>query len=99
MKLLPSKKFKKSYKKFTKNDYKLKSKIDETLDMLSQNPFNKILRTHKLSGKLESFLSCSCGFDCRIIYQINKNKQDEFEILLLDIGTHKEVYWFNTSEV
>jgi addiction module RelE/StbE family toxin len=92
MKLVASNKFKKSYKKFTKNNLKLKQKIDETLKLLSLNFYDNKLQTHKLSGKLESFLSCSCGFDCRIIFIIVKNSESEEEILLLDIGTHKEVY-------
>lgn len=92
MKLVASKKFKKSYKKFTKNNIQMKQKVDETLKLLSTNHFDNKLQTHKLSGKLESFLSCSCGFDCRIIFIIVENSSGKNEILLLDIGTHKEVY-------
>ncbi len=92
MKLVASKKFKKSYKKFTKNNELLKNKIDETLKLLSINPYNKQLQTHKLSGKLETYLSCNCGYDCRIIFIIMKNIAEVEEILLLDIGSHDEVY-------
>ena len=85
MKLVASNKFKKSYKKFTKKNFQLKQKVDITLKLLSVNPFSNKLQTHKLSGKLENFLSCSCGFDCRIIFIIIKNPESEDEILLLDI--------------
>ncbi|MDB4926899.1 MAG: addiction module toxin, RelE/StbE family [Mucilaginibacter sp.] len=48
------------------------------------------LRTHKLSGKLAAYLACSCGYDCRIIFTIEKDNVEN--ILLLDIGTHDDVY-------
>lgn len=92
MNLILSNKFKKSYYKFTKNNYKLKKNINNTLRLMSEDIYNSKLNTHKLSGKLSTFLSCSCGFDCRIIFKLVKNKSNNEEILLLDIGTHKEVY-------
>jgi len=36
-------------------------------------------------------LACSCGYNCRIIFTVEKQKNEEM-ILLIDIGTHDEVY-------
>ena len=49
--------------------------------------------THKLEGKLADLLACSCGYDCRIVFAIKTDREtDEKIIILLDIGTHDEVY-------
>jgi len=87
-----SSKFEKSFVKFTKRNSKLKSKIKDTINLMSANPYNPVLKTHQLSGKLVSYLSCSCGFDCRIIFTFIENEYCENEILLLDIGKHSDVY-------
>lgn len=51
------------------------------------------LQTHKLSGKLVGLSACSCGYDCRIIFSLQKEPgTEEAFILLIDIGTHDEVY-------
>lgn len=55
--------------------------------------FAPVLATHKLSGKLDSLQSCSCGYDCRIVFSIELDKETNTEVIvLLDIGTHNEVY-------
>lgn len=51
------------------------------------------LGTHKLSGKLDGFQACSCGYDCRIVFSIERDTEMNSEVIvLLDIGTHDEVY-------
>ncbi|NQE34421.1 hypothetical protein E5S67_02147 [Microcoleus sp. IPMA8] len=51
------------------------------------------LGTHKLGGKLEGFQSCSCGCNCRIVFSIEEDTETNCEVIvLLDIGTHDEVY-------
>ena len=61
--------------------------------MLSDDIFNPSLGTHKLKGKLAGLLSCSCGYDCRIVFAIETDEEShETIIVLLDIGTHDEVY-------
>lgn len=48
------------------------------------NPFNPILRTHKLKGKLKEYYSFSVNSEYRVIFKlINKDKT-----LFFDIGTH-----------
>lgn len=53
--------------------------------------FSPNLKAHKLSGKLYGLFACSCGYDCRIVFTIEKHSGHEV-ILLIDIGTHSEVY-------
>jgi addiction module RelE/StbE family toxin len=90
-KIVLSKSFIKAYKKFAGRNPLLKKQIDLTIEQmeLDLNAIN--LRTHKLSGILEGSLACSCGYDCRIIFVINKNVKPE-ELILINLGTHNEVY-------
>lgn len=92
-KLLFSKSFEKSYLKFVKGNRALKSGIQDALIQLENDAFSPLLRTHKLSGNLYGLLACSCGYDCRIVFLIQKTKSSGEEIILLvDIGTHDDVY-------
>lgn len=92
-KLVLSKSFQKSYKKFISKKPDLKVVIEKALFKLEEDAFAPGLRTYKLSGNLFGHLACSCGYDCRIIFSIEKgNKSKEEVILLIDIGTHDEVY-------
>src|SRR5713226_2043260 len=93
-KLVLSRAFEKSYKKFTGKNQLLKSSIAKALLKLQDDAYDPSLRTHKLSGKLAAYLACSCGYDCRIVFVIEKNisNSDIENIILLDIGTHNDVY-------
>ncbi len=91
--LVLSKSFQKSYKKFVGKKPALKSLIQSALIKLEEDAFLTELKTHKLSGNLFGFYACSCGYDCRIIFSFEKDKKSKPEIILLiDIGTHNEVY-------
>ena len=51
------------------------------------------LGTHKLSGNLSGYWACSCGYDCRIIFSLETDLETGEEVVvLLDVGTHDEVY-------
>lgn len=93
-KLVISKQFERAYKKFAGKDHRLRSAITKALEKLTHDVHDPSLRTHKLSGKLAAYLACYCGYDCRIIFTIEKDVEDEQleNILLLDIGTHDDVY-------
>ena len=55
--------------------------------------FAPSLGIHKLSGNLFGLLACSCGYDCRIVFTIEQDAENDREVIvLLDIGTHDEVY-------
>jgi len=80
--------FKRIYKKKIQNNEELKKRFWTAIKLFSKNPFSPQLRTHKLTGKLEGLWSFSITFDYRAIFKF----LDEDEILLIDIGTHDEVY-------
>jgi mRNA-degrading endonuclease YafQ of YafQ-DinJ toxin-antitoxin module len=90
-KIVLSKSFIKAYKKFVARNAILKKQIDLTIVEMESDLNNSSLKTHKLSGILIGSFACSCGNDCRIIFEINKNVKPE-EIILIDLGTHNEVY-------
>ena len=85
--------FHKSLKKYTKD----KNLIIKKLDAFLLNPFVAIapqgkpfdpsLKTHKLSGKLQSYWSFSINYHLRILFEFI----DEETVGLIDMGTH-EVY-------
>ena len=86
-------KFKRAYRKFTRRDKKLRQRIDDTLRQLEKDVFAPSLSVHKLSGTLSGLWACSCGYDCRIIFSIESDPASNEEVIvLLDIGTHDEVY-------
>ena len=60
---------------------------------MQEDVFAPSLMPHRLKGQYEGLRACSCGYDCRIIFSLEKNQQtNEEEIVLLNIGTHDEVY-------
>ncbi len=82
--------FKRTVKKFSKNsDFMID--LHSTLSLLSENPFNPKLKTHKLKGTLEGLYACSVNYSFRIIFRFLK-ELNKTNILLIDLGTHDEVY-------
>ncbi len=60
---------------------------------MSTDVFDPKLKTHPLGGHLAGRYACSCGYDCRIIFEIVKNPAANIEFILLhDVGTHDDVY-------
>jgi mRNA interferase YafQ len=91
--LVLTEKFKRSFRKFVKRDFKLQNRIESALMQMQQDVFAGTLSTHKLTGKLKDLYACSCGYDCRIIFSLEKDPSTEDDvILLLDVGSHDEVY-------
>lgn len=90
-KILTSNKFEKSLKKYLKKNPDKKEELKKIFFDLSLDPFNYSMKPHKLSGKLKSLYSISCGYDCRILFSLEKIDNINF-ITLLDIGTHDNVY-------
>jgi addiction module RelE/StbE family toxin len=80
--------FKKSYQKKIKHHDELKKRFWKAMELFSKNPFAPRLRTHKLTGKLEGLWAFSVAYDSRVVFQFLNEK----EVLLIDIGTHDEVY-------
>ncbi|TVQ23092.1 MAG: type II toxin-antitoxin system mRNA interferase toxin, RelE/StbE family [Leptolyngbya sp. DLM2.Bin15] len=86
-------KFKRSFKRLVKKNPQLQDKILTTLETLSVNPFMPSLKSHKLTGQLEGLWACSVAYDCRIIFAFKQDPEtSEDLIVLIDIGSHDEVY-------
>jgi addiction module RelE/StbE family toxin len=85
--------FVRAMKRTVRKNPALKQGIEDTLQLLQENPFSPQLATHKLKGKLADSWACSVGYDLRIIFDFVKGAdQQEDDVLLLEIGTHDEVY-------
>ncbi|MFH0992706.1 MAG: type II toxin-antitoxin system mRNA interferase toxin, RelE/StbE family [bacterium] len=91
--LVWNKSFVRAFKRTTARDRYLQEKIFSTLELLSANTFHTSLNTHKLKGELDGLWACSVDYYYRIVFELSKDKSSKKEfILLIDIGTHDEVY-------
>jgi len=84
--------FKRAMKQIARTNPGLYERIFETLATLEQDPFLPKLRTHKLRGQLEGLWACSVTYDCRVVFSFEPGTQDQPVILLVDVGTHEDVY-------
>ncbi|WP_017654561.1 type II toxin-antitoxin system YafQ family toxin [Fortiea contorta] len=85
--------FKRAFKRVVRKNPRLKATIFEVLELLVTDPFAPTLKSHKLKGDLDGLWACWVEYDCRIIYTFEQNiDQNEEMIVLIDIGTHDEVY-------
>ena len=92
-KLVLTPKFKKVFRKFVTRKKKLQKRIEDTLEQMNKDVFAAHLGTHKLGGELSGLYACICGYDCRIVFSIERNGENNSEVIvLLDIDTHDEVY-------
>lgn len=91
MKLNLTRKFKKESAKLISGNSQLRNKLSGVLKILSENPFDPNLKTHKLKGEYEGLWSLSLTYDLRIIIQF-REINNERVIDLLTVGTHDEVY-------
>ncbi len=85
--------FRRALKRSLKKRPQLQQRITEVLNLLELDPFTPALKTHKLQGELKGLWACSVEYDCRIVFAF-KAIEDEAEdaIVLIDIGSHDEVY-------
>ncbi|MCK5877417.1 MAG: type II toxin-antitoxin system mRNA interferase toxin, RelE/StbE family [Candidatus Marithrix sp.] len=94
MQLIRNKFYQKKEQKFFKKHPNLLDKYANILKKLGSNPSEQILRLHKLQGKLKDFHAVSLNYEYRIILLINILDD---RIVLVDIGTHDEVYLGKSS--
>lgn len=90
--LIWTKTFLRSLKRVVRKHPYRRQDIENTLRLLVADPFAPQLETHKLKGKLSGSWACSVGRDLRIIFDFVKDEKGDEDILLLEIGTHEEVY-------
>lgn len=85
--------FIRKFKRIVKKNPQFRSQIEQTLQLLSENPFDSRLDTHKLKGDLDGVWSCSIDYYNRILFEFVENPDsEEKEILLLTLGSHDDVY-------
>lgn len=84
--------FRRAFKGQTRNDPKLQEQILDALDQLVIDPFHPRLKTHKLKGRLDGLWACWVAYDCRIIFLFETEPGGEDVIVLVDLGSHDEVY-------
>jgi mRNA-degrading endonuclease YafQ of YafQ-DinJ toxin-antitoxin module len=75
--------------KFTRTHPEQKKQLAKVLRGLEANPFQPTLRLHALKGELEGLHAVSLTHAYRITLTLRVTRK---EIVLLDIGTHDEVY-------
>lgn len=85
--------FRRAFKKRTRNNSLLATHIFEAIDLLAKEPFHPSLKTHKLRGTLEGLWACWVAYDCRVVFLFIPDPHGgEDAIVLVDIGTHDQVY-------
>ena len=92
-KLIWDNSFRRAFKRRTRNNHVLRERIFDVLERLVEEPFHPSLKTHKLKGTLEGLWACWVEYDCRIIFFfVPDTDGNEDAIVLVDIGSHDEVY-------
>ena len=76
-------------RKFLRRHPDLRKRFTQVVDDLKEDPFAPDLAYHHLGGKLKDVQSVSITTDYRIVLTIEVTDK---EIILLDIGSHDEVY-------
>jgi addiction module RelE/StbE family toxin len=81
--------FDRRVRKFLTKHPDLRPRFIETMEQLRADPFLPSLRLHPLTGKLQGMQAVSLTYSYRITLTVQIT---ESEILLIDIGSHDEVY-------
>ena len=76
-------------RKFLRKHPDFRERFARVVDDLKQDPFAPHLAYHHPGGKLKDVEAVSITYDYRIILTIEVREQ---EIVLLDVGSHDEVY-------
>jgi addiction module RelE/StbE family toxin len=88
IKLIWDESFKRIYKKKIKKKPELQALFWKKIELFTEEPFHKSLRTHKLTGKLAGLWAFSIDYDTRLIFEF----VDDNQVVLIDFGSHDEVY-------
>ncbi|QVL49763.1 MAG: type II toxin-antitoxin system YafQ family toxin [Thiocapsa sp.] len=87
--LVTTQHFERRTRKFVRKHPDLRPALRDTLDDLSRDPFQAKLKLHPLSGNLAGVQAVSLTYAYRLTLLLRVTEQ---EVVLLDIGTHDEVY-------
>ncbi|MBD2020250.1 type II toxin-antitoxin system mRNA interferase toxin, RelE/StbE family [Leptolyngbya sp. FACHB-36] len=77
------------FKRIVRQNPQLRPLIEQTLQQLAEDAFHPSLRTHKLTGNLSGIWACSIDYSYRVLFEF---VDEEATILLLNLGSHDEVY-------
>ncbi|MEW6447646.1 MAG: type II toxin-antitoxin system mRNA interferase toxin, RelE/StbE family [Bacillota bacterium] len=85
--------FLRAFKRTVRRQPELRTRVEQTLKQLAEDPFHPALHSHKLKGELAGTWACTVDYNNRILFELVRNPESgEEEILLLTMGTHDEVY-------
>lgn len=87
--LVTTQHFERRARKFLRKHPDLRPTLRDTLDDLSRDPLQPRLDLHPFGGKLKGVQAVSLTYSYRLTLLVKITDQ---EIVLLDIGTHDEVY-------
>ena len=76
-------------RKFLNKHPDLRERFAQVVDDLTQDPFAAHLAYHRLGGRLKDLQAVSITYEYRIVLTLEVTDR---EIILLDIGSHDEVY-------
>jgi len=86
-------KFERAFRRLTRKNPTLQKQIEAVLERMAEDLNDPRLKAHHLSGQLAGLHACSVAYDCRIVFAKQKHPKAGAETLLLvNIGTHDEVY-------
>jgi mRNA interferase YafQ len=85
--------FERAFRRLVAKNPALRPQIETALRRMAAEVGDPRLKTHHLSGQLKGLHACSVGYDCRIVFARQKHPKSGAEVLLLvNLGTHEEVY-------
>jgi mRNA-degrading endonuclease YafQ of YafQ-DinJ toxin-antitoxin module len=85
--------FERSFRHLIGKNPNLRAQIEITIRRMAADIDDPRLKTHHLSGQLAGLHACTVNYDCRIVFNKQKHPKTGAEVLILiDIGTHDEVY-------
>ena len=86
MTLQTTSRFDKAFARLAARDQR---RVETALTLFMDQPFHPVLRNRGLTGKLRGLRAISAGYDLRIVYE---EEGGHARVLLLNTGTHDEVY-------
>ena len=87
--IIHTKSYLKCATKFAKRHPDLLGQYEKSLKLLELNPFHPSLRLHRLNGSLSDLHSVSINISYRITLEF---LIDDGKIVLVNVGSHDEVY-------
>jgi len=76
-------------KSFKRLDKKMQVKVIDVVEVFKNDPYSPRLKNHALKGAMKGQRAFSVSGDCRVIFE---EFEDYFLVILLDVGSHSQVY-------